>query len=83
MLVVRSMPCNFIFLNRCWSFIGRVGGQQVLSLQPPDERGPKCLAGPGKPIHEMLHALGIFHEQSRADRDEHVHFFSVNVIPRQ
>jgi len=65
----------------CWSFIGRIGGQQVLSLQPPDDKGPKCLAGPGKPIHEMLHALGIFHEQSRADRDEHVHFFSVNVIP--
>jgi len=64
----------------CWSFIGRVGGQQVLSLQPPDARGPKCLAGPGKPIHEILHALGIFHEQSRADRDDHVHFFSVNVI---
>lgn len=64
----------------CWSFIGRTGGQQVLSLQPPDENGPKCLGGPGKAIHEILHALGIFHEQSRADRDDHVHLFPEHVV---
>lgn len=26
-------------LYSCWSFIGRTGGQQVLSLQPPDSQG--------------------------------------------
>jgi len=55
----------------------------VLSLQPPDEQGPKCLGGPGKAIHEMLHALGIFHEQSRADRDDHVVFVAENVVKRE
>lgn len=64
----------------CWSFIGRTGGQQVLSLQPPDSQGPKCLGGPGKAIHETLHALGIFHEQSRADRDDYVTLNRENVI---
>lgn len=60
-----------------------MGGQQLLSLQPPDDKGPKCLAGPGKPMHEILHALGVFHEQSRADRDDHVLFIPENVIKRK
>ncbi|KAK2703056.1 hatching enzyme 1.2-like [Artemia franciscana] len=64
----------------CWSFIGRLGGQQVLSLQQPDKTGPKCLGGPGKPMHEIMHALGIFHEQSRADRDAFVKFNEENAI---
>lgn len=55
---------------------------QVVSLQPPDDLGPKCLGGPGKAIHEIMHALGIFHEQSRADRDEHVNFVPENVMKR-
>ena len=55
----------------------------MLSLQPPDEQGPKCLGGPGKAIHEILHALGIFHEQSRADRDDHVVFVAENVVKRE
>lgn len=45
--------------------------------------GPKCLGGPGKAIHETLHALGIFHEQSRADRDDYVTLNRENVIKRK
>ncbi len=32
-----------IFLKGCWSFVGKVGGPQIISLQPPDEKGPNCL----------------------------------------
>jgi astacin len=49
----------------CWSYVGRSGGEQKLSL------GDGCL-GEGTVIHELGHALGLFHEQSRSDRDEHV-----------
>ena len=46
----------------CWSFVGRQGGRQVLNLQRSG-----CVR-PGTVEHEMLHALGTYHEQSRPDR---------------
>ena len=49
----------------CWSYIGRIGGEQMISI------GPNCLRE-GVIIHEILHALGFFHEHSRPDRDEHI-----------
>ena len=45
--------------------MGRVGGEQLLSI------GPNCLRT-GVIIHEIMHALGFFHEHSRPDRDEHI-----------
>ncbi|XP_063215838.1 hatching enzyme 1.2-like isoform X2 [Bacillus rossius redtenbacheri] len=57
------------------------GGPQLLSLQPPDRSGPNCLGGEGRAIHELLHALGLFHEQSRADRDQFVEVHYDNIIP--
>lgn len=62
--------------------MGRYGGQQIVSLQPPDDTGANCLGTDGRPIHELLHALGIFHEQSRSDRDKFVKINFDNVIPR-
>ena len=53
----------------CWSSVGLINrGRQELNLQPGD---PGCLnVGKGTAEHEMLHALGTFHEQSRPDRLE-------------
>ncbi|XP_040266587.1 embryonic protein UVS.2-like [Bufo bufo] len=50
----------------CWSSIGKVGGVQELSLMSGG-----CMAT-GIVQHEIEHALGFYHEQSRSDRDEHV-----------
>ncbi|CAB1338806.1 unnamed protein product [Coregonus sp. 'balchen'] len=50
----------------CWSSLGRVGGQQVVSLQRDG-----CVYF-GIVQHETLHALGFQHEQTRSDRDQYV-----------
>ena len=72
---------KMINLFRCYSYIGRTGGPQILSL------GPNC-GIKGIAEHELLHALGMGHTQIRGDRDRHliidwsnimeglIHFFS-------
>ncbi|KAM9861121.1 uncharacterized protein ACBR49_003622 [Aulostomus maculatus] len=57
----------------CWSFVGRRGGKQVVSLA---RRG--CLYH-GTVQHELLHALGFNHEQTRSDRDNHIKVLLQNV----
>ncbi|XP_017275130.1 low choriolytic enzyme [Kryptolebias marmoratus] len=59
----------------CFSFVGRRGGGQVLSL-----RRQGCVFHQIVQ-HEMLHALGFNHEQTRSDRDQHVRILLQNVIP--
>ena len=64
---------------RCWSYIGKRGGEQVLSLRPPDEKHCHCLCDAGRVLHEMMHALGFYHEHTRPDRDQHIQIVPENV----
>ncbi|XP_068596318.1 hatching enzyme 1.2-like [Brachionichthys hirsutus] len=64
-------------LGGCFSFIGRLGLSQTVSL---DRQGCVFL---DIIQHEMLHALGFDHEQTRSDRDDHVRILLQNVIPGQ
>ncbi|KAL7833737.1 hypothetical protein AOLI_G00286970 [Acnodon oligacanthus] len=59
----------------CYSYVGRTGGEQILSLQRPG-----CLY---KHViqHELLHALGFHHEQCRSDRDNHIRILYQNIMP--
>ncbi|PAA48474.1 hypothetical protein BOX15_Mlig031851g1, partial [Macrostomum lignano] len=58
----------------CWSYVGRTGGKQQMSLQSNG-----CYSV-GTIQHEFIHALGLFHEQSRSDRDSFVtvHWGNIN-----
>ncbi|KAK6745418.1 hypothetical protein RB195_011878 [Necator americanus] len=58
----------------CWSFVGRDGGEQALSL------GKGCDTV-GIAAHEIGHALGFFHTMSRHDRDEYITINVNNVEP--
>ncbi|EYC12127.1 hypothetical protein Y032_0048g1628 [Ancylostoma ceylanicum] len=58
----------------CWSFVGRLGKQQDLSL------GDGC-ESVGTAAHEIGHAIGFFHTQSRHDRDNFITFNVQNVKP--
>ena len=51
----------------CYSLVGRSSGRQSLSLTVD------CLKE-GIIEHELMHAVGFFHEQSRSDRDNYVCF---------
>ena len=48
----------------CWSYVGMIGGRQELHLAN--------WATKGVAMHELLHAAGFWHEQSRASRDNWV-----------
>ncbi|XP_068155102.1 zinc metalloproteinase nas-4 [Drosophila tropicalis] len=60
----------------CWSGVGRLGGRQEVNLQ-----SPTCLRTYGTPIHELMHALGFFHEQNRHERDSYVMVMTDNIKP--
>ncbi|CAG2117157.1 unnamed protein product [Medioppia subpectinata] len=70
---VRFVPKRWFHFNYlhltpgvgCASLVGRVGGQQAVTL------GEGCLTL-GIIEHELLHSIGFWHEQSRADRDDFV-----------
>ena len=72
--VERSFQKNYIYFepgSGCSSYVGMRGGRQEITLA----RG----CSTGSTIHEIGHAVGLWHEQSRMDRDQYVNILYENV----
>lgn len=80
--VPRTTQANYIeFINSGaipsegtgnWSYVGMIGGRQYLSMYNWDWHYII--------MHELAHALGVWHEQSRPDRDTYVSIQWQNII---
>jgi len=71
----QSSDKDYIFFDKrdgCWSQVGMQDGMQAISIGKGCEYEVTV-------IHEIMHALGFFHEQARPDRDSYVKILFDNV----
>ena len=79
-LVPRTNQTNYVRFARenndglCFSSIGMIGGEQKVRTDDQCETGTL--------VHEIGHTVGLWHEQSRQDRDRFVKVLYKNISKR-
>lgn len=57
-------------VSTCYSNVGRQGGKQVVNCDLDDADKDGIKFNTASLVHELGHVVGLFHEQSRPDRDK-------------
>ncbi|VDM56950.1 unnamed protein product [Angiostrongylus costaricensis] len=71
--------------NQCWADLGRMGGEQFLSLtwnatvQHYLNSTSEHILSVGSAVHEIGHVLGFFHTMCRYDRDRYIKLVTQNI----
>ncbi|XP_035524152.1 zinc metalloproteinase nas-4-like [Morone saxatilis] len=71
----RTSETNYLLFepsNGCASYVGLISGEQPIFV------APQCIVG--NIAHEILHALGFYHEHTRMDRDQYVTVLPQNIM---
>lgn len=72
----RKQETNYLCFKQeeaCSSYVGMRGGQQDITI------GAEATVG--NVIHQIGHAVGLWHEQDRRDRDDYLLIVSENIHP--
>ncbi|XP_077354926.1 zinc metalloproteinase nas-14-like [Festucalex cinctus] len=70
-----SKQADYLFFKRgigCASYVGFMGGKQEVHV------APTCKVG--NIVHEVLHALGFYHEHTRMDRENYIRILPDNIM---
>ncbi|XP_044743978.1 zinc metalloproteinase nas-8-like [Chrysoperla carnea] len=59
---------------RCFSYVGKIGGEQTLSLRMGECVNQRII------LHELMHTLGFYGEHNSHDRDKYIHVFRDHII---
>ena len=84
--IERTSQTDYIYFTSCEpdggcfsDSVGRKGGKQIINLQTTADPNQPLCSSFGVVAHEIGHAVGLWHENSRPDRDSYLRLIHENI----